>query len=87
MLESLGIDKALQSIQDEPASNTSKLTKTDKCITEDSKKLKEVEYGPTYSEEQRQQSRNRLNDLNTELKYYHETKTSLKTDCKDQTDH
>ena len=42
MLESLGIDKALQSIQDEPASNTSKLTETDKCITEDSKKLNMV---------------------------------------------
>ena len=50
----LVINKALQSIQGNLANNTSKLTELDKQIKKDSKKLKEVEDDPTYSEVQRQ---------------------------------
>ena len=66
MREFLGIDKALQSIQDELVNNTSKLTEIDKRIKRDTKKFKEVESDPTYSDEQRQLYRDRLDDLNTE---------------------
>lgn len=52
MREILGVDKALQSIQGELVKNMSKLMKTDKHINKDSKKLKEVEDYPIYSEEQ-----------------------------------
>ena len=48
--------------------NTSKLTEIDKRIKRDTKKLEEVENDPTYSDEQRQLYRDRLNDLNTEKK-------------------
>ena len=65
MREFLGIDKALQSIQVELLSNTSKLTEIDKRIQRDTKKLEEVENDPTYSDEQRQLYRDRLDDLNT----------------------
>ena len=66
MLEFLGIDKALQSIQGELLNNTSKLTEINKRIKRDTKKLEEVENDPTYSDEQRQLYRDRLDDLNTE---------------------
>ena len=66
MREFLGIDKALQSIQDELVNNTSKLTETDKRIKRDKKKLEEVENDSTYSDEQRQLYVDRLDDLNTE---------------------
>ena len=66
MQEFLGIDKALQSIQGELLNNTSKLTEIDKRIKRDTKKLEEVENDPTYSDEQRQLYRDRLDDLNTE---------------------
>ena len=66
MREFLAIDKALQSIQGELLNNTSKLTEIDKRIERDIKKLKEVEDDPTYSDEQRQLYRDRLDDLNTE---------------------
>ena len=49
MREFLGIDKALQSIQGELLNNTSKLTKINKRIKRDTKKLEEVENDPTYS--------------------------------------
>lgn len=52
MREILGVDKALQSIQCELVKNMSKLMKIDKHINKDSKKLKEVEDYPIYSEEQ-----------------------------------
>ena len=65
MQEFLGIDKALQSIQDELVNNTSKLTEIDKRIKRDTKKLEEVENDPTYSDEQRQLYKDRLDDLNT----------------------
>ena len=54
MREFLGIDRALQSIQDELLNNTSKLKGIDERIERDTKKLKEVEDDPTYSHEQRQ---------------------------------
>ena len=66
MQEFLGIDKALQSIQGELLKDTSKLTEIDKRIKRDAKKLEEVENDPTYTDEQRQLYRDRLDDLNTE---------------------
>ena len=66
MREFLGIDKALQSIQGELLNNTSKLTEIDKYIKRDTKKLEEVKNDPTYSDEQRQLYKDRLDDLNTE---------------------
>ena len=66
MLEFLGIDKALQSIEGELLNNTSKLTEINKRIKRDTKKLEEVENDPTYTDEQRQLYRDRLDDLNTE---------------------
>ena len=64
--EFLVIDKALQSIQGELLNNNSKLTEIDKRIKRDTKKLEEVENDPTYTDEQRQLYRDRLDDLNTE---------------------
>ena len=54
MREFLGINKALQSMLGELLNNTSKLTEIDKRIKKDTKKLKEAEDDPTYSDEQRQ---------------------------------
>ena len=65
MREFVGIDKALQSIQGEVLNNTSKLSEIDKRIKRDTKKLEEVKNDPTYTDEQRQLYRNRLDDLNT----------------------
>ena len=65
MQEFLGIDKALQNILGEHLNNTSKLTETDKRIQRDTKKLKEVENDPTYTDKQRQLYRDRLDNLNT----------------------
>ena len=53
MQEFLGIDKALQTIQGELGNNASKLREINRPKKEYYKKLKEVEYNPTYSEEQR----------------------------------
>ena len=64
--EILGIDKALQSIQGELSNDTSKLTEINKSIKRDTKNLEEVENDPSYSDEQRQLYRDRLDDLNTE---------------------
>ena len=66
MREFLGINNALQSIWGELLNNTSKLTEIKKRIKKDTKKLKEVEDDPTYSDEQRQLYKDRLNELNTE---------------------
>ena len=66
MRESLGTDKVLQSIQGELLNNTSKLTEINKRIQRDTKTLEEVENDPTYTNEQRQLYRDRLDDLNTE---------------------
>ena len=60
------VNKALQSIQGELLNNTSKLTEINKRIQRDTKKLEEVENDPTYTDEQRQLYRDRLDDLNTE---------------------
>ena len=65
MQEFLGIDKALQSIQGELLNNTSKLTQINKRIKRDTKKLEEVENDPTYTDEQRQLYKDRLDNLNT----------------------
>ena len=66
MREILRIDKALQSIQGELLNNTWKLTEINKRIKRDTKKLEEVEDDPTYSDEQKQLYRDRLDDLRTE---------------------
>ena len=66
MRDFLGIDKALQSTQGELLNNTSKLTEINKSIKRDTKKLQEIENDPTYSDEQKQPYRDRLDDLNTE---------------------
>ena len=66
MREFLWVDKALQGIKGELLNNASKLTGINKRIKRDTKKLKEVENDPTYSVEQRQIYRDRLDDLNTE---------------------
>ena len=68
MREFLGINKALQSIWGEFLNNTSKLTEINKRIKRDTKKLKEVEDDPTYSDEQRQLYRDSLDDLDTKNK-------------------
>ena len=60
----MGIDKALQSIQGELLNNTSKLTEINKRIKRDTKKLEEIENDPTYTDEQRQLYRDRLDDSN-----------------------
>ena len=66
MQEFLGVYKPLQSIQAELLNNTSKITEINKRIKRDTKKLEEVENDPTYTDEQTQLYRNRLDDLNTE---------------------
>ena len=66
MRDLLEIDNALQSIQGELLNNTSKLTEINKRIKRDTKKLEEVENDPTYTDEQRQLYRDRVDDLNTE---------------------
>ena len=66
MQEFLEIDKALQNIQGEFLNNTSKLTEINKRIKRDTKKLEEVQNDPTYTDEQRQLYRDRLDDWYTE---------------------
>ena len=66
MREFLAIDKVLQSIQGELLNNTTKLTEINKHIERDTKKLQEVQNDPTYTDEQRQLYKDRLDDLNTE---------------------
>ena len=82
MREFFGIDKALQSIHGELLNSTSKLTEIDKSIKRDTKKLKEIENDSTYSYEQRQLYRDRLDDLNTEnrqgSKYCHKIEKNFK---------
>ena len=50
--EVLGIDKVLETIHGELVNNTTKLTVINERKKKESKKLKEVEEDPTYSEEQ-----------------------------------
>ena len=65
MAELLGIDKTLQRKKEELLNHTSKLIEINEHIKKEYQKLKEVENDPTYSEEQRQLYRDRLDDLNT----------------------
>ena len=53
-------------MQGELLSNISKLTEINKRIKRDTKKFEEVENELTYSDEQRQLYRDRLDDLKTE---------------------
>ena len=75
MRKILAIDKALQNIQAELLNNTKKLTGINKRIERDTKTLQEVlpaeppaaiQNDPTYTDEQRQLYKDRLDDLNTE---------------------
>ena len=66
MRDLLEIDNALQSIQGELLNNTSKLTEINKRIQRDTKKLEQVENDPTYTDEQKQLYRDKVDDLNTE---------------------
>ena len=84
MREFLGIGKALQNIPGELLNNTSKLTEIDKRIKKDTKKLEEVENDPTYTDEQRQLYRGRLDDLNTEKKARLETLSQNRKDLQTQ---
>ena len=83
--EFLVIDRALQIIQGELLNNTSKLTEIDKRIKRDTKNLEEIENDPTYTDEQRQISRDRLDDLNTEkqarLNILLQNRKDLQTQC------
>ena len=65
MREFLGIDKALKRIQGELLNNTLKLAEINKRIGKDTKKLEEVKNDTTYSDEQRQLYKDRLDNLNT----------------------
>ena len=85
MREFLGIDKALQSIEGELLSNTSKLTEIDKCIKRDTKKLEEVENAPSYTDEQRQLYRDILDHLNTEKQARLEILSQNRQDLQTQT--
>ena len=62
--------------------NMSKLTEIDKRIKRDTKKLEEVENDPSYTDEQRQLYKDRLDDLNTEnrqgQKFYHKIEKIFK---------
>ena len=83
--EFLVIDRALQIIQGELLNNTSKLTEIDKRIKRGTKNLEEIENDPTYTDEQRQIYRDRLDDLNTEkqarLNILLQNRKDLQTQC------
>ena len=66
MREFLGTNKGLQSIQIGLLNNTSKLTETHEGIKRDTKNLEEAENDSTYTDEQRQLYKDRLDDLNPE---------------------
>ena len=66
MREFLGIHNALRGIKGEFLNNMSKLTEINKRIERDTKKLAEVKKGSSYTKEQRQLYKDRLDDLNTE---------------------
>ena len=82
MREFLGIDKALQSIQGELLNNTSELTRIN--IQRDTKKLEEVENDPTYTDEQTQLYRDRLDDLYSEKRARLEILTQNRKDLQTQ---
>ena len=83
MREFLGIDKPLQSIQGELVNNISNLVEINKCIERETKKL-EVKNYPTYTDEQRQLHRDRLDDLNTEKQARLETLSQNRQDLQIQ---
>ena len=90
MREFLGIHMVLQSMQGELLNNNSKLTEINKRIKRDTKKLEEVENDPTYSDEQRQLYKVRLDNLNAEkqarLEILSQNRKSSNVTRKDQTD-
>ena len=85
--EFLEINKALQSIMGELVNNESNLTEINEGIKKDSKKLKQAEDDPTYSEEQRQLYKDSLDDLNTEKQAKLEILSQNRKDasCKNKT--
>ena len=84
MREFLGIDKPLQSIQGELVNNISNLAEINKCIERETKKLEEVKNYPTYTDEQRQLHRDRLDYLNTEKQARLETLSQNRQDLQIQ---
>ena len=62
----------------------SKLTEIDKRIEKDTQKLEEVENDPTYSDEQRELYKDRLDDLNTEKQTMLEILTKNRKDLQTQ---
>ena len=84
MREFLGIDKALQIIQGELLNSTSNFTEINRSIKSDTKKLQEVENNPTYSDEQRQLYRDRLDDMKTVRNIITESRRPSNTGRKDQ---
>ena len=84
MREFLAINKALQSTQGELLNNTSKLTYINKRIERDTKKLEKVENDPTYTDEQSQLYRDRLDNLNTEKQARLETLSQNRKDLQTQ---
>lgn len=83
MREHLEIAKTLQFTQIELVNNSTKITEIGKRIKKDSKKKKEVEVNPTYSEEKRHLN----SDGKQYSKYYHKAEKILNVGCIDQTDH
>ena len=83
MREHLEIAKTLQFTQIELVNNSTKITEIGKRIKKDSKKKKEVEVNPTYSEEKRHLN----SDRKQYSKYYHKAEKILNVGCIDQTDH
>ena len=71
----------------ELVNNESNLTEINEGIKKDSKKLKQVEDDPTYSEEQRQLYKDSLDDLNTEKQAKLEILSQNRKDasCKNKT--
>ena len=84
MREFLGINKALQNIQGEHLNDTSKLTEIDKRIQRDTKKLKEVENDPTYTDKERHLYRDRLDELVTKKQARLEILSQNQTDLQTQ---
>ena len=64
--EFLAISKASQSINGELLNSTSKLTEINKQIKSETKKLKEAENEPTYTDEEWQLHRDRSDNVSTE---------------------
>ena len=66
MRELLGIDEALTRISGELTNNVSKLTKIDKHLKREQKKLDEIKDDPSYAQDLRDRIKKRMTDLKEE---------------------